>query len=163
MEKGTLVLDGINLVVVTILNRNIKMIDNKMVSVPTDNSYQNPPLNTTFSSCLSPVEKPWGRYWDIYRSPTTVVKKLVIFKGHRFSYQYHNERDETWMITEGQGQLWLNDEIKVVEPGVNIFIKRGDKHRLANMGDSDLVFFEIQYGNCSEEDIVRLVDDYART
>lgn len=130
--------------------------------VPQDSLYEGPQLNTSFS-CLLPVEKPWGKYWDLYRTKDTVIKKLVVFEGHRFSYQYHNERDEIWMITSGVGQLWLNNEIQTVGPGFSVFIKRGDKHRLANAGSGDLVFFEIQYGNCSEEDIVRLVDDYART
>lgn len=133
-----------------------------MVMIPKDSSYESPQLNIPFSPAI-PIVRPWGQYWDLHRTQDTVVKRLVIYEGHRFSYQYHNDRDEVWMITYGKGQLWLNDTVKVVEPGFSVFIKRGDKHRLANIGEGDLVFFEIQYGNCSEEDIVRLADDYART
>lgn len=104
----------------------------------------------------------WGYYIDMHRSDNTVVKEICINPGHRFSYQYHSEREEFWAIHSGIGQLTLNGEVFTVKPGSSIDINKYDKHRLANIGDEPLIFFEIQSGKCSEEDIVRLSDDYGR-
>lgn len=132
-------------------------------SVPEDCSYESPQFSIPLFLCLSPVVKPWGQYWDLHRSQNTVLKRLVIYSGHRFSYQYHNNRTEFWSVEYGKGLLTLNGVAIPVGPGFSIKIDKYDKHRLANIGDTDLVFYEIQSGECSEEDIVRLSDDYART
>ena len=40
----------------------------------------------------------------------------------------------------------------------------GEKHRLTNIGDSELVFIEVQVGNyIGEDDIVRIEDVYRRS
>jgi mannose-6-phosphate isomerase-like protein (cupin superfamily) len=42
-------------------------------------------------------------------------------------------------------------------------IPRGAAHRIANEGDRDVVFVEVQHGDYfGEDDIVRLEDDFGR-
>lgn len=136
--------------------------DKPMVMIPEDSSWESPQFSIPSFPCLSPVVKFWGQYWDLHRSQNTVLKRLVIYPGHRFSYQYHNKRTEFWSVEYGTGLLTLNGVAIPVGPGFSIKIDKYDKHRLANIGETDLVFYEIQSGECSEEDIVRISDDYAR-
>ena len=52
-------------------------------------------------------------------------------------------------------------EIKKAEKGGEFYIPIGIKHT-AKAGSGDLVFLEISLGNFSEEDEVRLEDNYGR-
>lgn len=140
-----------------------KVFSTPIVDEGLDYFDKNPPIELPHFSLPSPlVITPWGEYFDYYRSETTVVKRLLIRPGQRFSYQYHNYRDEFWSIESGEGLLTLNNEVFKVGPRFSVKINKLDKHRLGNIGETDLVFFEIQSGKCSEEDIVRLSDDYGR-
>jgi len=108
------------------------------------------------------VSKPWGQYIDIYRSASTVFKRLDIKPGEEISYQYHNDRDECWYISSGLGQLTLNDEELLACAGDTFYIKKGMRHQISNTGNLILTIFEMQCGDCSEDDIVRLSDKYDR-
>lgn len=111
---------------------------------------------------VNKVSTPWGYYIDYHRSENTVVKEICINPGCRFSYQYHNRREEFWAIHQGTGQLCLDSEVRTVRPGDCVRVHKYAKHRLANIGEEPLIFFEIQSGICDEEDIVRISDDYGR-
>jgi mannose-6-phosphate isomerase-like protein (cupin superfamily) len=41
-------------------------------------------------------------------------------------------------------------------------VQIGATHRIANTGKEPLVIVELQMGECREDDIVRLADDYQR-
>ena len=44
-----------------------------------------------------------------------------------------------------------------------VYIPLGEKHRLTNISETELVLIEVQVGNyLGEDDIVRLDDDYGR-
>jgi mannose-6-phosphate isomerase len=48
-------------------------------------------------------------------------------------------------------------------PGDSIDIEVGDAHRLANIGDVDVIFVEVQTGTYfGEDDIERIQDDFGR-
>jgi mannose-6-phosphate isomerase-like protein (cupin superfamily) len=47
-------------------------------------------------------------------------------------------------------------------PGHTHVVKIGATHRIANTGTDPLVIVELQMGECREDDIVRLADDYKR-
>ena len=48
-----------------------------------------------------------------------------------------------------------------VFPGKHFHIPINSRHRMT-AGDQGVLFIEVQYGECSEDDIVRLEDDYGR-
>ena len=49
-------------------------------------------------------------------------------------------------------------------PGEYRYIPLGEKHRLTNIGDTELVLVEVQVGEyLGEDDIVRLDDVYGRS
>jgi mannose-6-phosphate isomerase len=112
--------------------------------------------------CIS-ILKPWGGYTDIFRSDEVVFKKIVISPGEEISYQRHYKRSEFWYVAEGKGIFrWNNVKDWKVEPGFTVEIRKNDSHQVTNTGESDLVIFEMQFGECSEDDIKRLEDKYDR-
>ena len=59
--------------------------------------------------------------------------------------------------------VYLEDSKCKLEENENIFIPKGDLHRLENIGDQLLTLVEIQIGNeISEDDIERIEDDFGR-
>jgi len=109
------------------------------------------------------VKKPWGQYTDIYRSDDVVFKRIDISPGEELSYQFHHVRDEFWYISSGHGILTLDGEENPVVVGDNFIIDKKTKHQIKNNGDSTLIIFEMQCGDCRENDIVRISDKYGRS
>ena len=107
------------------------------------------------------VKKPWGTYEVLLDAPTYKVKRIVVNPYERFSLQYHNHRDEHWAIVEGCGQIHINNKDHTGCVGSHWVIKRKQVHR-ATAGADGLIFIETQTGDCYEEDIIRLEDDYGR-
>ena len=59
--------------------------------------------------------------------------------------------------------VYLEDTKFQLEKDDNIYIPKGDIHRLENIGEEILTLVEIQIGNdISEDDIERLEDDFGR-
>lgn len=108
-------------------------------------------------------ERPWGCF-EILRDHAQFKSKLIrIHPAAQISYQSHAQREEHWIVTEGQGEVILNDRVIPVNKGCYIFIPLGAKHRIRNTGSSELQFVEVQLGSYfGEDDIVRYQDDYSR-
>ncbi|MDD3039567.1 phosphomannose isomerase type II C-terminal cupin domain [Bacteroides sp.] len=110
------------------------------------------------------IDKPWG-YMEVVDSTTFhKFKTIVVFPEQQLSLQYHVDKVEFWVITEGDALVTLNDETYLARPGWSFFIFAGDKHRIKNIStEHDLVFVELAGGKIvSEEDIVRVEDAYGR-
>lgn len=109
-------------------------------------------------------KRPWGAF-EILRDTEHFKSKVITVNPHsQLSYQSHNKRAEHWIITRGQGEVVLNDEVMPVKAGSHIFIPTEAKHRIRNTSDAVLEFVEVQLGTYfGEDDIVRYQDDYKRT
>ena len=110
---------------------------------------------------MSIVNKPWGTYEVLLDEPNYKVKRIIVNPYERFSLQYHNCRDEHWAIVEGCGQIHIAGRTHMGDVGSHWVIKRHQVHR-ATAGVDGLIFIETQIGDCREEDIIRLDDDYGR-
>lgn len=107
--------------------------------------------------------RPWGGFLILDDQPTHKVKRIWIHAGHRLSYQKHSRRSEHWIIVEGKAKVLLDGKEIMLDPGESIDIPRGSAHRIGNVGEDLLSFIEIQRGDdFSENDVVRLEDDYGR-
>lgn len=109
-------------------------------------------------------ERPWGNYTVLDDdAPDHKVKRMVVHPGNRLSYQRHAKRAEHWFIVSGRALVTLDGVETELVPGEAIDIPRESAHRIASVGDSDLVFVEVQHGTYfGEDDIVRLEDDFGR-
>lgn len=109
-------------------------------------------------------KRPWGSF-EILRDTSHFKSKVIVVNPQsQISYQSHNKRAEHWIITQGQGEVVLNDDVIAVKAGSHVHIPVGAKHRIRNTSDSILEFVEVQLGTYfGEDDIVRYQDDYKRT
>tara|TARA_Y100000310_G_scaffold344109_1_gene455161 strand:- start:668 stop:1012 length:345 start_codon:yes stop_codon:yes gene_type:complete len=107
--------------------------------------------------------RPWGSFENLLDTDYCKVKQIVIRPGQAPSYQYHYKRSEVWVVVQGSGELKLDDKITDVGVGQIINVPVEAKHQIKNIGDSDLIFIEVQLGDYfGEDDIVRLEDKYGR-
>lgn len=108
-------------------------------------------------------ERPWGYYEVVDEGVGFRVKRICVGAGQRLSYQRHRRRSEHWYVVAGSGLVTLDEVDRAVEAGSTVDIAVGTAHRVANTGDVDLVFIEVQTGSYfGEDDIERLSDDYGR-
>lgn len=104
--------------------------------------------------------KRWGKYRVIHEGDNVLTKQLIIFQGKQLSYQYHNHREEIWTITNGEGELLLDGERRIVHSGDVIKVKKNQKHAIRALTDLEII--EVQLGNqLVEEDIVRIDLDWS--
>ncbi len=109
------------------------------------------------------AQRPWGTYATLKQEDGYQVKRITVAPGQKLSLQYHNMRAEHWVVTQGQAIVQVGDNELETGPGEYRYIPLGEKHRLTNIGDSELVLIEVQIGNYrGEDDIVRIEDIYGR-
>ena len=105
--------------------------------------------------------RPWGTYEVLLDKPDHKVKEIYVKPNHRFSLQYHEYREEHWVIVEGIGTITQGEIESIIRPGEYAYIPKGSIHRLHG-GDNGITFIEVQRGICEEDDIIRIEDDYGR-
>ena len=109
-------------------------------------------------------ERPWGSYTVLEDADDHKVKEITVRPGKRLSYQRHAKRAEHWFVVRGEGVVVLDGTEHPVAAGTAVDVGTGVAHRIANTGEGDLVFVEVQHGSYfGEDDIVRLEDDFGRT
>lgn len=108
--------------------------------------------------------RPWGKF-EILRDTDAFKSKVIhVNPGQQLSYQSHKKRAEHWVIIKGHPEVVLNDVTHKLNPGENIYIPLGAKHRIRNPGTEIVEFVEVQVGSYfGEDDITRYQDDYKRT
>ena len=108
-------------------------------------------------------KRPWGQYHKFHQEPGVWVKRIEVNPKARLSLQKHEHRSEKWIIVAGKGLAIVDDNQIPVEPGVVVDVPLGAIHRIGNTGEDLLVFIEVACGkHLTEEDIIRIQDDYAR-
>jgi mannose-1-phosphate guanylyltransferase len=106
-------------------------------------------------------ERPWGSFETLYEGNDYKVKRIVINPNESFSLQFHRKRSEHWVIVEGDGYILVNNQEEHCRVGDEFKIGIAVNHR-ATAGNRGLVMIEVQRGECLEEDIVRIEDNYGR-
>ena len=112
---------------------------------------------------MTRTEKPWG-WFDLLeqnQSDSYKIKTIYINPNHQFSLQRHTQRQEFWVVVEGDGIVTTSTYKRNVRVGDYIHIRKNEIHRMS-AGEFGIKFVEVQNGLCDEEDIVRLEDDYGR-
>jgi mannose-6-phosphate isomerase len=109
------------------------------------------------------VDKPWG--WELVwaEAEEYVGKLLFVRAGESLSLQYHEVKDESWLVQDGRARLELGEvdgELETVE------IAKGDAfrfrprtvHRVTAVEDTLVI--EVSTNHLL--DVVRLADRYGR-
>ena len=110
------------------------------------------------------VAKPWGRE-VIYASTELYIGKIIeINAGARLSLQYHEAKDETIYVLDGQLRLVIGDSAETLETrdlqeGASVRVHTGQVHRYEAPHGAVNV---LEVSTPHPDDVVRLVDDYGR-
>ena len=110
------------------------------------------------------VEKPWGSelIWAV--SDIYVGKVLFVKAGHSLSLQYHEEKDESWLIQSGLARIELGpvgaDVLAVEEVGAGAAFRYRPQtvHRITAVEDTTI----LEVSTPHLDDVVRLEDSYGR-
>jgi mannose-6-phosphate isomerase len=109
------------------------------------------------------VDKPWG--WELVWAETDayVGKLLFVRAGESLSLQYHETKDESWLVREGRATLELGDrdgelDSTEIAPGDTFRFRPGTVHRLSALEDTLVV----EVSTPELDDVVRLDDAYGR-
>ncbi|MBL4693891.1 cupin [Candidatus Gracilibacteria bacterium] len=108
--------------------------------------------------------KPWGREIWFAFTDKYAGKILEIKKGHRYSLQYHEKKQETQYLYSGKVKfIYGTDQNdlheKILEPGDKVDVHPHTIHRVEALEDSQI--FEVSTPEL--EDVVKLHDDYGRS
>lgn len=105
------------------------------------------------------IEKPWGFEDVLFRGSRLVVLRMVVRRGEETSLHRHLEREEAFVVVDGDGWLERGGRRVRLKPGDVIFIGCGEVHRWI-AGDRDLVVVEVTTPPLG--DVERLEDRYGR-
>lgn len=109
-------------------------------------------------------ERPWGRWTVLATGDGYAVKEIVVNPGEVLSLQSHEHRSEHWIVLAGTAEVTVGDDVRTREVNETVFIPAGARHRIANVGDTDMRFIEVQSGDVlAESDIERYEDRYGRS
>lgn len=106
-------------------------------------------------------KRPWGMFETLTKDKKSTVKILTLSPKKRFSLQYHNNREEFWILLDNPIKITIGKKTKIGKKGQTFFIKKGELHR-AEALKKEARILEISFGKFSEKDIVRIEDDYGR-
>ena len=108
------------------------------------------------------VPKPWGREEIFAENERYAGKLLYIDAGQSLSLQYHERKDETLYVLEGEVVLLVGTTEKLQEMtlsrGQSFRITPGLRHRMRS--DAGCVLVEVSSPEL--DDVVRLEDAYGR-
>ena len=110
------------------------------------------------------VDKPWGHELIWALTEEYCGKVLFVKAGCSLSLQFHNEKDESWLVQSGRaklelgevGQPALNEE--VIGAGAAFRYRPGTVHRVSALEDTTI----LEVSTAQLDDVVRLEDRYGR-
>ena len=116
-----------------------------------------------YSTTPRTVEKPWG--WELVwaEADDYVGKLLFVRAGESLSLQYHEVKDESWLVQEGRARLELGEvggdlETFEIVPGAAYRFRPRTGHRVTAVEDTLVI--EVSTNHLA--DVVRLEDTYGR-
>lgn len=108
------------------------------------------------------VDKPWGYELRFATTDRYAGKVLFIKAGSQLSLQYHEVKDEAFLVHDGTLELVLgrgaDQRVERLSPGDARHVVPGTVHRFRAVTDCTL--FEVSTPEL--DDVVRLEDDFGR-
>lgn len=108
------------------------------------------------------IEKPWGKVATYALNQPTSVRLITVEPGQETSVHYHQMRDETWVVLDEGLTIQIGNRTVDAAPGEEFVVAAEETHRITNRGERRGRVLEIAYGYTTEDDSLRLEDDYGR-
>jgi mannose-1-phosphate guanylyltransferase/mannose-6-phosphate isomerase len=108
------------------------------------------------------VDKPWGKVVTYALNQPSSVRVITVEPRQETSVHYHQMRDEMWVVLDPGLTVQIGNRSVEAQPGEEFMVSAETTHRLSNPGDARGRVLEIAYGYTTEDDTLRLEDDYGR-
>jgi mannose-6-phosphate isomerase len=120
-------------------------------------------MSRPYAFIPSRVDKPWGYELIWAQAESYVGKVLFVRAGQALSLQYHEEKDESWLVQSGRATVELGEiggELTPVEitSGDAFRYPPGTVHRITAIEDTTI----LEVSTPQLWDVVRLDDRYGR-
>ena len=108
------------------------------------------------------VDKPWGKVVTYALNQPSSVRVITVEPGQETSVHYHQMRDEMWVVLDAGLSVQIGNKVVEAQPGEEFMIPAEETHRIRCAAGSRGRILEIAYGYTTEDDTLRLQDDYGR-
>jgi mannose-6-phosphate isomerase-like protein (cupin superfamily) len=108
------------------------------------------------------VDKPWGKVATYALNQPSSVRVITVEPGQETSVHYHRMRDEMWIVLDDGLTIQIGNRTVRASSGAEFVVSAEEVHRITNEGDRRGRVLEIAYGYTTEDDTLRLQDDYGR-
>ena len=107
-------------------------------------------------------DKPWGKVATYALNQPSSVRVITVEPGQETSVHYHQMRDEMWVVLDDGLTIQIGNRTVRAAAGEEFVVSAEEVHRISNDGDRRGRVLEIAYGYTTEDDTLRLQDDYGR-
>jgi mannose-6-phosphate isomerase len=87
---------------------------------------------------------------------------ITVQPGQETSVHYHQMRDEMWVVLDDGLTIQIGNRTVQASTGEEFVVSAEEVHRISNGGPKRGRVLEIAYGYTTEDDTLRLQDDYGR-
>jgi mannose-1-phosphate guanylyltransferase/mannose-6-phosphate isomerase len=108
------------------------------------------------------VDKPWGKVVTYALNQPSSVRVITVEPEQETSVHYHQMRDEMWVVLDPGLLVQIGNKVVEATPGEEFMVSAETTHRISNQTTSRGRVLEIAYGYTTEDDTLRLEDDYGR-
>jgi mannose-1-phosphate guanylyltransferase/mannose-6-phosphate isomerase len=108
------------------------------------------------------VDKPWGKVVTYALNQPASVRMITVEPGQETSVHYHQMRDEMWVVLDAGLNVQIGNRSVEATTGEEFMVGAETTHRITNHGATRGRVLEIAYGYTTEDDTLRLQDDYGR-
>jgi len=108
------------------------------------------------------IDKPWGKVVTYALNQPSSVRVITVEPGQETSVHYHQMRDEMWVVLDAGLTVQIGNRTIEATPGEEFIVSAETTHRLSNRGEARGRVLEIAYGYTTEDDTLRVEDDYGR-
>jgi mannose-6-phosphate isomerase len=109
------------------------------------------------------IDKPWGKVVTYALNQPSSVRVITVEPGQETSVHYHQMRDEMWVVLDPGLTLQIGNKVVEAMPGEEFMVSAETTHRITNPAAARGRVLEIAYGYTTEDDTLRLEDDYGRS
>jgi mannose-6-phosphate isomerase-like protein (cupin superfamily) len=108
------------------------------------------------------VDKPWGKVVTYALNQPASVRVITVEPDQETSVHYHQMRDEMWVVLDDGLTVQIGNRSVRAQPGDEFMLSAETTHPTTTDSPKRGRELEIAYRYTTEDDTLRLQDDYGR-
>ena len=94
----------------------------------------------------------WGFFTVLESNDSYYIRKVTVRPGRTIYSHSHEKRNENWVVLQGECQIIINGEKNNRKAPFSLNVPENTVHQISNIGDTDLEFIEVTYGEGLKQD-----------